>query len=111
MVAKIEEAIKAQTNKAMAKYKLCTGLLQEAELFLTWWTRIQEQADMCDFMGYISKMAARDAIIFQTSGNKMRVLVEDLNLAAVIKKGLGKEHSTSKNHQFSKGRPNPSQRR
>ena len=97
-VTKIEEAIKAQTNKAMAKYKLFMGLPQEGEAFSTWWTQIQEQADKCDFTGYDVKMAARDAILFQTSNNKLRkrVLAEDCNLEAVIKLGLAMEHSESK---------------
>ena len=97
-VTKIEEAIKAQTNKAMAKYKLFMGLPQEGESFSTWWTQIQEQADKCDFAGYDAKMAARDAILFQTSNNKLRkrVLAEDCDLPAVIKLGLAMEHSESK---------------
>ena len=97
-VTKIEEAIKAQTNKAMAKYKLFMGLPQEGESFSTWWTQIQEQADKCDFAGYDAKMAARDAILFQTSNNKLRkrVLAEDCDLQAVIKLGLAMEHSESK---------------
>ena len=97
-VTKIEDAIKAQTNKAMAKYKLFMGLPQEGESFSTWWTQIQEQADKCDFAGYDAKMAARDAILFQTSNNKLRkrVLAEDCDLAAVIKLGLAMEHSESK---------------
>ena len=43
-------------------------------------------------------MATRDAILFQTSNNKLRktVLAEDLDLAAVIKMGLAIEHSESK---------------
>ena len=32
-LAKIEEAIKAQTNKAMTKYKLFMGMPQEGEEF------------------------------------------------------------------------------
>ena len=40
-VTKIEEAIKAQTNKAMAKYKLFMGLPQEGEAFSTWWTSLR----------------------------------------------------------------------
>ena len=97
-VAKIEEAVKAQTNKAMSKYKLFTGLQQEGESFATWWTQVQEQAEKCDFVGYDVKMATRDAILFQTSNNKLRkrVLAEDLDLVAVIKMGLAIEHSESK---------------
>jgi hypothetical protein len=48
--------------------------------------------------GYDAKMATRDAILFQTSNNKLRkrVLAEDCDLAAVIKLGLAMEHSESK---------------
>ena len=105
-VTKIEDAIKAQTNKAMAKYKLFMGLPQEGESFSTWWTQIQEQADKCDFAGYDAKMAARDAILFQTSNNKLRkrVLAEDCDLPAVIKLGLAMEHSESKAGVLGKSR-------
>ena len=97
-ITKIETAIRAQTNKAMAKYKLYQGLPQEGEAFSTWWTQIQEQADKCDFTGYNSKMAARDAILFQTSNVKLRkrVLAEDCDLAEVIRLGLAMEHSETK---------------
>ena len=96
-VAKIEEAIKAQT-KAMSKDKLFTGLQQEGESFATWWAQVQEQAEKCEFVGYDVKIATRDAILFQTINNKLRkrVLAEDLDLAAVIKMGLAIEHSEFK---------------
>merc|ERR1712239_91445 len=81
------------------------GLPQEGEPFSTWWT--QEQADKCDFTGYNSKMAARDAILFQTTNHKLRkrVLAEDCDLEAVIKLGLALEHSESKAGLLEKAGP------
>ena len=89
-VTKIVEAIRAQTSKAMAKFKLFMGLPQEGAPFSTWWTKIREQVERCDFAGYTTEMAARDAILFQTSNNKLRkrVLVEDCDFEEVIKLGL-----------------------
>ena len=95
---KIQEAMTKQTNQAMIKFKLFTGMPQEEEAFSVWWTQIKEQAEKCDFTGYDQKHAARDAILFQTSNNKLRkrILAEDCDLEAVVKLGLALEHSESK---------------
>ena len=34
--------------------------------------KMKEQSDKCDFRGYTSETAARDAIMYQTSNNKLR---------------------------------------
>ena len=103
-VKKIKDAMTKQTNQAMIKYKLFTGMAQEGEPFSAWWTMIKEQAEKCDFTGYDEKAAARDAILFQTSNSKLRkrILAEDSDLEAVVKLGLALEHSETKSEVLGK---------
>ena len=97
-IAKIKAAITGQTNQAVMMYKLYTGMKQEDQSFASWWTCVKEQADKCDFTGYNSEKAARDAILFQTSNDKLRkrILAENQELDAVVKLGMAYEQSASK---------------
>ena len=97
-IEKIRAAITGQTNQAMMKYKLFTGMEQEDQAFSSWWSSVKEQADKCNFTGYNQEKAARDAILFQTSNVKLRkrILAEDQSLGEVVKLGLAYEQSTSK---------------
>jgi hypothetical protein len=97
-ITKIRAAITGQTNQAVMKYKLFTGMKQEDQSFASWWTAVKEQADKCDFQGYNHDKAARDAILFQTSNDKLRkrILAEDQELDAVVKLGMSYEQSAAK---------------
>ena len=97
-IEKIRAAITGQTNQAMMKYKLFTGMEQEDQAFSSWWSSVKEQADKCNFTGYNQEKAARDAILFQTSNVKLRkrILAEDQSLEEVVKLGLAYEQSTSR---------------
>ena len=102
-ITKIRAAITGQTNQAVMKYKLFTGMKQEDQSFASWWTCVKEQADKCDFTGYNQEKAARDAILFQTSNDKLRkrILAEDPELDAVVKLGMSYEQSASKAKEMS----------
>ena len=97
-IDKVRVAITGQTNQAVMKYKLFQGMPQEDQAFSSWWSKVKEQADKCDFTGYNQKEAARDAILFQTSNTKLRkrILAEDQDLEAVVKLGLAYEQSNTK---------------
>ena len=97
-IQNVRTAITSQTNQAMIRYKLFTNMAQENEAFSSWWAKIKEQAEKCNFEGYDSKSAARDAILFQTSDVKLRkkVLAEDYGLDETIKLGLAHEQSEAK---------------
>ena len=68
----IRTAITGQTNQAMIRYKLFTGMAQGEESFSCWWAKVKEQADKCSFDSYNVEAAARDAILFQTSDIRLR---------------------------------------
>ena len=48
-VEAIMAAITGQTNQAVMRFKLFTGLQQGSEPFSVWWSKVKEQADKCDF--------------------------------------------------------------
>ena len=83
----IRTAITGQTNQAMIRYKLFTGMAQDEEPFSSWWAQVKEQADKCKFDQYNVETAARDAILFQTSDLRLRkkVLAEDYGLEETVK--------------------------
>ena len=93
------EAVRAyvtgQTNQAMSRFKLFTSKAQGNQSFSSWWTKVCEQAEKCDFNGYTKEKAARDAIIFQTSDTKLRkkALAEDTDLDELVKLGLANKHT------------------
>ena len=99
---KIRVAITGQTNQAMIRFKLFTGMAQESQTFSTWWARVKEQADKCVFNAYDSEKAARDALLFQTSDMRLRkkVLAEDLALDDMVKFGLAYEQTQEKAEQI-----------
>ena len=43
-IAKVKTAITGQTNQAVMKYKLFTGMPQGEQAFASWWTNVKEQA-------------------------------------------------------------------
>lgn len=97
-IEKVKTAITGQTNQAVMKYKLFTGMPQGEQAFASWWTNMKEQAEKCDFTVYNKDSAARDAILFQTSNAKLRkrILAEDYSLEETVKIGLAYKHSDSK---------------
>ena len=54
-VQNIKNEITGQTNQAMIRYRLFTGMQQGEEAFSSWWSKVKEQADKCSFEGYDSK--------------------------------------------------------
>ena len=92
-ITKIKDGIKKQTNQASARFKLFMQMQQGGDAFVTWFTKIKEQSDRCDWTGYDEKKAARDAILFQTDSKKLqrKVIAEDLSYEETIKYGLALE--------------------
>ena len=93
--AKIVEGIRKQTNQAIARHRLMTGLDQGKKNFATWYPTVKEQAKHCSFDGYGVDEATRDAFLFQTSSPKLKqkILAENLNLDNTIKFGLAYKQS------------------
>ena len=105
-IDKVRTSITGQTNQAVMMFKLFTRMGQGEQSFASWWSEVKEQADKCDFTGYSREKAARDAILYQTSNEKLRkrILAEDSNLETVIKLGLAYEQSASKASAMTTGR-------
>ena len=105
-VAKIKTALEGQTNQASIRHTLFTKMPQGDKPFAMWWSEVKEQSEKCTFDGYDSKMACRDAIVYQTSSKKLRkrVLNEDLDLEATVKLGLMEEQSEMKAESMSRSK-------
>ena len=86
-------------------YRLFRQLPQGEQSFNVWWKTVKEQSDKCTWTGYDGDQAAKDAIIFQTSNQKLRkkCLAEDLNFEETIKTGLALENSDKKADKMSEG--------
>ena len=71
------------------------SLNQGQKAFASWFPIVKEHTKHCDFTGYDTDVATRDAILFQTSNIKLqlKILAEDLSLADMIKYGLVLEHT------------------
>ena len=94
-VQKIRTGILGQTNQTMTRYKLFQELPQDGSVFAEWWPKLIEQAERCDWSNYDAEMAARDAMLFQTSNKKLKkkMLAENLIFSAAVKFGLTSEQS------------------
>ena len=63
---------------------------------------VRDQAERCDFDNYAKEMAARDAVLFNTSDDRLRkkVLAKNTAFDAMIKLGLAYEHTNTKSDQM-----------
>ena len=97
-IEKIRTGLRGQTNQSMQRYRLFRQMPQGEQSFNVWWKSIKEQSDKCTWDGYNRDSAAKDAIIFQTSSQKLRkkCLAEDLSFEDAVKAGLALENSEKK---------------
>ena len=101
-INKIKNGIKMQTNQATARFKLFQQMSQTDEAFASWFPKVKEQAERCDWTNYDGKKAARDAILFQTNNKKLqrKVIAEDLSYDDTVKYGLALEQGEKKVEQL-----------
>ena len=92
---KIRKGIVAGTNQAMSRLKL---FHQMQQAFGEWSQEIVKQAKRCDWDGYDSENAARDAILYQTKDSKLRkkILAENLTFEQTVQWGRTNEASAKK---------------
>ena len=104
-VEKIKSGLQSQMNQAVLRHKLFTGFHQGQEDFITWHAKLVEQGMKCDFADYSSNKAVRDAIMLQTSNERLRrkLLAEDSNLDEAIKIGLALESAAKNSKVISSG--------
>ena len=58
--------------------------------FSTWWSKVRDLAERCNFTNYKKEMAARDAVLFNTLDTRLtkKVLAENTTFGAMIKLGI-----------------------
>ena len=112
-IEKIKTGLRGQTNQSMQRYRLFRQMPQGEESFNVWWKTIKEQSDKCTWEGYNRDSAAKDAIIFQTSSQKLRkkCLAEDLSFEDAVKAGLALENSEKKAAKMTRGEKSEEVRR
>ena len=95
---KIETGIKKQTNQSAARFKLMQQYPQGGRHFAEWFPKVREQADRISWEGYDAKMAARDAILYQTDDRRLqkKILTEDWSYDDTVKYGLAMEQNQKK---------------
>ena len=95
---KIRKGIVARTNQAMSRLKLFQQMPQGQQAFGEWSQEIVKQAKRCDWDGYDSEKAARDAILYQTKDSKLRkkILAENLTFEQTVQWGRTNEASAKK---------------
>ena len=77
---------------------------QNGKNFADWWPLLKEQADRCDWEGYNTKKAARDAMLYQANDKKLqkKIMAEDLTFEDTIKSGIALEQGTKKVNRINK---------
>ena len=100
-VTKIRKAIVARTNQAMSRLRLLQQMPQGDSKFEVWSKEIMKQARRCDWSEYDESSAARDAILFQTSDQKLRkkILAENMTYEQTVVWGRTHESSSKKARQ------------
>ena len=82
----------------MSRLKLFQQMPQGQQAFGEWSQEIFKQAKRCDWDGYDSAKAARDAILYQTKDSKLRkkILAENLTFEQTVQWGRTNEASAKK---------------
>jgi hypothetical protein len=101
-ITKVEQGIKQKTNQATSCFKLFQQMPQNSKHFAEYYPKVREQAERCIWTGYDAKMAARDAILFQTDNKKLqkKIITEDLSYEDTVKAGLAMEQGEKKVEQI-----------
>ena len=97
-VNKIREALKKRGSRSAAVYKLFSKNPQGSTSFDEWHRVVYEGAKRIDWTGYGPETAAVDAMIMQTSSQKLRekALQESPNYQEMVKLGIGQEQARLK---------------
>jgi hypothetical protein len=97
-VEKIRQGIVSKTNQAMSRLKLSQQMEQGSQKFESWTREIFKQSQRCDWTGYNAEEAARDAILYHTTDNKLRknILADNMSYKDTITWGRAHEESSRK---------------
>jgi hypothetical protein len=80
-IEKIRQGIVGKTNQAMSRLKLFQQMGQGTQKFASWHKEVFKQAKRCDWSLYNAEEAARDAIMYQTSDQKLRKRILAQNMS------------------------------
>ena len=101
---KIRNALKGQINEMYPVFKLFCEMPQGKTPFTEWYTKVLDQAKLCNFAAYDEKKAARDAMTMQTNNQKLRkhALAEEIGFDDFVKHGIALESSSSQAENIEK---------
>ena len=97
-IEKIRQGIVGKTNQAMSRLKLFQHMGQGTQKFASWHKEVFKQAKRCDWSLYNTEEAARDAIMYQTSDQKLRkrILAQNMSYQDTVAWGQSHEESDRK---------------
>ena len=97
-ITKIETALKKRGNRTSAVFKLFNGHSQGNQSFESWHREILKASKLIDWIGYNAETAAVDAIITQTSSNKLqqKAIQENPTYAELVDLGISQEQARKK---------------
>lgn len=96
-IDKIRDAIQGQINEVYPVFKLFCEMPKGKTPFRDWYTKVFEQAKLCNFADYSPQKAACNAMPIQTSNHKLRkqALAEGIDFNNFVNYGLALEASSS----------------
>ena len=99
-IGKIRDGVVGKTNQAMSRLKLFQQMAQGNQKFASWHKEILKQAKRCNWSNYGVEDAARDAILYQTTDQKLRkkILASNLSYQDTVHWGQSNEEATRKAH-------------
>lgn len=92
-IQKIKTGLMTKINTIQLMYKLFCDMPQNEQLFYDWIMQVISQARVCRFDAYTAERAARDAIVLQTTDQKLRkiALSEGCDLLQLVELGCALE--------------------
>ena len=99
-IEKIRNGVVGKTNQAMSRLKLFQQMAQGSQKFASWHKEILKQAKRCNWSNYGVEDAARDAILYQTTDQKLmkKILASNLSYQDTVHLGQSNEEATRKAH-------------
>ena len=97
-IEKIRNGIVGKTNQAMSRLKLFQQMGQGSQKFGAWQKEVYKQAKRCTWTNYGIQDAARDAILYQTTDQRLRkrILANNLSYEDTVTWGQSNEEATRK---------------
>ena len=97
-IKKITDALKKRGNRSAAVFKLFSRMKQEGKTFESWYKEVYEAAKRIDWTDYGTETATVDAIIMQTSSQKLqqKAIQENPKYNEMVDLGISMEQAKKK---------------